>query len=127
MGLGPQDERVYDKLNKLLKTGQLRAFIDKHPAFTWSPKGQKGMLVTWAHGPQRPAVDDVPALEAGALEESVRTPGFASASGADRVTQAPSGDAATHTQAPQAPSFASASSAGPATKGNDARTYDPAD
>ena len=88
MGLGPQDERVYDKLNKLLKTGQLRAFIDKHPAFTWSPKGQKGMLVTWAHGPQRPAVDDVPALEAGALEESVRTPGFASASGADLVTHA---------------------------------------
>jgi len=51
-GLKRGDERLYERLNKLLAPGQLRSFVDKHPEFAWSPKnpGQKrpGMIITWA-------------------------------------------------------------------------------
>ena len=132
MGLGPEDERVYEKFNRLLVPGKLKAFIESHPEFTWNPIAKKGMVITWAHGAQQPAEEGAPP------QEGVPAPGFASASGDDVATPASSGDAATRTQAPPAPSFASASSAGPATKaasggassshcGTAARTFDHVD
>ena len=48
LGLGPQDERMYSRLNKLLLPKQLRPFVDRHPEFSWQEKDPKGMLITWA-------------------------------------------------------------------------------
>ena len=48
MGQETDEEPVYLQLNKLLARNQLRAFVDSHPAFSWSPlEGTKGMLITW--------------------------------------------------------------------------------
>ena len=74
MGLKPEDERVYQKFNKLLVPGGLKAFIESHAEFTWKPKGKTGMVITWAQGARQLAVDNVPP------EEGPRAPGFASAS-----------------------------------------------
>ena len=41
LGLKHDDERLYSRLNMLLAPGQLKAFVDKHPEFTWSPKKSK--------------------------------------------------------------------------------------
>ena len=46
--LGPDEERVYSRLNRLLLPGELRDFIDLHPEFTWRAVNPKGMLITWA-------------------------------------------------------------------------------
>ena len=48
LGPGPQDERMYSLLNKLLLPTQLRPFVDRHPEFSWQEKDPKGMLITWA-------------------------------------------------------------------------------
>ena len=51
-GLGPGDQPLYARLNSLLPPGQLRAFVDRHPAFSWRPKNpaqeRPGMIITWA-------------------------------------------------------------------------------
>ena len=57
LGLGPQDERMYSRLNKLLAPNQLRPFVDRHPEFSWQEKDPKGMLITWA----TPASTSLPA------------------------------------------------------------------
>ena len=48
LGLPPPDERMYSRLNKLLRPGRLREFVDGHPEFAWHQKGKRGMVVTWA-------------------------------------------------------------------------------
>ena len=48
LGLGPQDERMYSRLNKLLLPTQLRPFVERHPEFSWHEKGPKGMMITWS-------------------------------------------------------------------------------
>ena len=63
MGLAPRDERVHQKLNKLLLPGGLKAFVERHSdEFTWYSKADnKGMLITWAPGPPPPPEGDAPA------------------------------------------------------------------
>ena len=48
LGRGPSDERMYSRLNNLLLPGQLRPCVERHPEFSWQPKGPKGMMITWA-------------------------------------------------------------------------------
>ena len=48
LGLSPDDERMYSRLNKLLQPGQLREFVDGNPEFQWHLHGPKGMLISWA-------------------------------------------------------------------------------
>ena len=49
MGLAPGDERVYSKLNKLLRKGELKPFVEAHCEFAWQEEEGK-MLITWADG-----------------------------------------------------------------------------
>ena len=60
MGLGPEDEHVYEKFNKLLVPGGLKAFVESHPDFTWNWGAKKGMVIRRAHGAQH----DVPSMYA---------------------------------------------------------------
>ena len=46
--LGPEDDRMYSRLNKLLLPTQLRPFVERHPEFSWQEKGPKGMMITWS-------------------------------------------------------------------------------
>ena len=48
MGRGPEDEKVYKELNRLLKPHELRSFVEQHSDFAWQPTGKTGMIVTWA-------------------------------------------------------------------------------
>ena len=48
MGRRSGHEHMYEKLNKLLKPGELRDFVDKHPEFIWQHHGKNGMVVKWA-------------------------------------------------------------------------------
>ena len=48
LGLGPADERMYSRLNRLLLPGELRPFVERHPEFSWQANGPRGMLITWA-------------------------------------------------------------------------------
>ena len=48
LGLGPQDERMYSRLNKLLLPTQLRPFVENSVEFSWQEKGRKGMMITWS-------------------------------------------------------------------------------
>ena len=48
LGLGPDDERMYSRLNKLLLPTQLRPFVGRHPEFSWQVNGRRGMIITWA-------------------------------------------------------------------------------
>ena len=48
LGLGPHDERMYSRLNKLLLPNELRPFVERHPEFSWQKKGPKGMVITWS-------------------------------------------------------------------------------
>ena len=43
-GLGPEEERVYARLNRLLLPGELRDFIGRHPEFAW-----RAVNPTWRH------------------------------------------------------------------------------
>jgi len=48
-GQPPEAERMYSRLNKLLLSGQLKPFLDRHPEFAWQPgRNGKGMVVTWS-------------------------------------------------------------------------------
>ena len=45
------EAKAFEQLNRLLKPRELRAFIDRHPEFSWSTcsaPGTKGMLITWS-------------------------------------------------------------------------------
>ena len=49
LGLPPDAERMYSRLNKLLLPGQLKPFVSRHPEFAWQlGRNGKGMVVTWA-------------------------------------------------------------------------------
>ena len=48
LGLEPQEERMYSRLNKLLLPTQLRPFVEKSDEFSWQEKGPKGMMITWS-------------------------------------------------------------------------------
>ena len=50
MGIGPGEERVHSVLNRLLRAGELRQFIDNHAEFQWCRNGPRGMRITWAGG-----------------------------------------------------------------------------
>ena len=105
MGLHPDEERVYSTFNKLLVPGGMKAFIESHPEFSWRPKENKGMRITWAHGQV--------ALEVPPVAAGVAAPGSASASGehvASGHSEAPAATAAGdgHSEAPPAPGSASA-------------------
>ena len=47
MGRGPEDERVYEELNRLLKPNELKVFVEQHSEFAWRSTGKKGMIITW--------------------------------------------------------------------------------
>ena len=47
MGRGPEDDRAYNELNRLLKLKELKPFVEQHPEFAWRPTGKKGMTITW--------------------------------------------------------------------------------
>ena len=47
VGLGPADERMYSRLNKLLLPEGLRPWVEKHPEFAWARSGAKAMVITW--------------------------------------------------------------------------------
>ena len=105
MGLDPGEERVYSTFNKLLVPQGMKAFIESHPEFSWRPKDNKGMLITWAHGQV--------ALEVPPVAAGVAAPGSASASCehvASGHSEAPAATAAGdgHSEAPPAPGSASA-------------------
>ena len=72
------DEIVYSKLNKLLHQGELKRFVDARSEFSWQPKGQKGMLITWGAG-AAPSSASAPASTEPA--ERASASGSASASG----------------------------------------------
>ena len=76
LGLGPQDERMYSRLNKLLKRNQLRPFVDRHPEFCWQEKHPKGMLITWAP----PTSTSMPAPSSASSNQPACAPSSASAS-----------------------------------------------
>ena len=48
LGLGPLDERMCSRLNKLLLPDDLRPFVERHTEFAWQPNGPKGMQITWS-------------------------------------------------------------------------------
>ncbi len=51
-GLDVDHMPLYAQLQGLLRPGQLRAFVEKHPDFTWRPKNpglsRPGMIITWS-------------------------------------------------------------------------------
>ena len=47
MGRAPQQERMYEKLNRLLKPNELKPFVEQHPEFAWDATGKKGMIIKW--------------------------------------------------------------------------------
>jgi len=53
------EEAVYSQLNKLLLSGGLRPFVESQPEFSWTPHGQKGMLITWAPGAEPAAASNL--------------------------------------------------------------------
>ena len=81
LGLRPEDERMYSRLNKLLLPNQLRPFVDRHPEFSWQEKAPKGMLITWA----TPASTSLPAPSSASASmpgnQPAGVPSSASASG----------------------------------------------
>ena len=50
MGRAPREERMYEKLNRLLRPKELRSFVEQHPEFKWQHYGKKGMTITWRWG-----------------------------------------------------------------------------
>ena len=49
MGLAPENEHVYETFDKLLKPGQLKPFIERHPEFPWQPtETGRRMVIKWA-------------------------------------------------------------------------------
>ena len=50
VGIGPGEEKVHSVLNRLLRPGKLREFIDRHPDFQWCRSEPKGMRIAWAAG-----------------------------------------------------------------------------
>ena len=76
LGLGPQDERMHSRLNKLLLPKQLRPFVDRHPEFSYEEKDPKGMLITWAS----PASTGLPAPSSASCDQPACAPSSASAS-----------------------------------------------
>ena len=55
-GMQPAAKPMYSRLNKLLKPGQLKPFLGRHPDFAWQPKAKnKGMIVSWAADACAPA------------------------------------------------------------------------
>ena len=76
LGLGPQHERMYSRLNKLLLPKQLRPFVDRHPEFSYQEKDPKGMLITWAS----PASTGLPAPSSASCDQPACAPSSASAS-----------------------------------------------
>ena len=55
-GMPPAAEPMYSRLNKLLKPGQLKPFLDRHREFAWQPKANdKGVIVSWAADACAPA------------------------------------------------------------------------
>jgi hypothetical protein len=48
LGLQEGDERMYMRLNLLLHPGELKLFIERHPAFEWQQHDKNRMLITWA-------------------------------------------------------------------------------
>ena len=85
MGYGPEDERVYEKFNKLLHPGGMKAFVESHPDFTWNG-AKKGMVITWAHGAQH----DVPSMHAADVNAASAGSGASAASGASSSWITPS-------------------------------------
>ena len=53
-GLRPDEAPPWEVLAATLNKGELRGFIDQHPAFQWFANGPNGMLITWAT-PREPA------------------------------------------------------------------------
>ena len=55
MGREVGEERVYSRLNKLLKPGELRGFVETHSEFACRPRvgSAKGFIVHW--GPNAPS------------------------------------------------------------------------
>ena len=102
MGLHPDEERVYSTFNKLLMHGGMKAFIESHPEFSWRPKGQTGMIITWAHGQV--------AQEAPQIAGGVVAPGSASASGGGASSEQVA--VAVPSSHPQAPATGAASASG---------------
>ena len=99
MGLEPGDEPVYSMLNKLLVPGSLKAFVAKHPEFSWKPNGTKGMTISWAG--QESSVPRAPEATTGELGVSFYTKGATSSN------EATGGGAGNRMQASPAPSSAS--------------------
>ena len=50
LGQEPDEDAVYSQLDRLLQPGGLRPFVERHPEFTWSASGRRGMVVAWATG-----------------------------------------------------------------------------
>jgi hypothetical protein len=53
MGFAKNEERVYSRLNKLLRPGELKPFIENDSEFAWQQGPGKGMLVTWGKGSRK--------------------------------------------------------------------------
>ena len=72
MGFGSSEDIFVSQLNRLLKPGELRPFIDRHPEFSWSATGPKGMMVTWASDCALALVPLPPATPAPASKRCLR-------------------------------------------------------
>ena len=48
MGRGPEDEKTYKELNRLLQPNELKPFVERHPEFVWYANGKNGMIIQWA-------------------------------------------------------------------------------
>ena len=81
LGLGPQDERMHSRLNKLLLPKQLRPFVDQHPEFSWEEKDPKGMQITWA----TPASTSLPAPSSASASMPAHQPAGAPSSASASV------------------------------------------
>ena len=88
-GLGPADERMYSRLNKLLSPEGLRPWVEKHPEFAWARSGAKAMVITWGVGVTPSAASASAAPEASPQQQrraSGVAPSSASASAAPEAS-----------------------------------------
>ena len=67
-GQQPGEEPIYSKLNKLLRPQGLRPFVVRHPEFSWTSIGPKGMLITWAPSSASASGCEQPVASTGATD-----------------------------------------------------------
>ena len=70
----PGEDRVYFQLNKLLLSGGLRPFVERHPEFSWTSRDPKGMLITWAPSSASASGPEQPVASTGATDANAPPP-----------------------------------------------------